>query len=54
MSKKSSDTLIMPKNWELISLEPVNPMDELPFGMWGQGPSLQTISYKRHEAYLKE
>lgn len=36
MSKKSSDTLIMPNNQELI-LEPVNPMDELPFGGVGTG-----------------
>lgn len=35
MSKKSSDTLMMSNNWELIFLEPANPMDGLPFGGGG-------------------
>lgn len=32
MCKKSSDTLIMPNKFELILLEPVSPLDGLPFG----------------------
>lgn len=36
MCKKSSDTLIMPNKFELILLEPVSPLDGLPFGGdWG-------------------
>ena len=52
MSKKSSDTLVLSNNWELILLEPINPMDGLPFEEVGTGSPLQIISYKRYEVYL--